>query len=86
MYEFDVSNNRFVGPFPSVVLEFSDVKYLDLRYNNFEGHLLEELFEKELDTLFLNDNKFTSNIPENFGNFPGLSGCFFQQQLHWLHS
>jgi hypothetical protein len=53
LYEFDVSNNRFVGSFPKVVLSMPALKYLDLRYNDFEGHLPPEVFEKELDALFL---------------------------------
>ncbi|KAH1030765.1 hypothetical protein J1N35_042939 [Gossypium stocksii] len=67
MHEFDVSNNRFVGVFPRVVLSWPSVKYLDLRFNNFEGCLPPELFEKDLDALFLNDNRFTCNIPETIG-------------------
>ncbi|KAG6496944.1 hypothetical protein ZIOFF_044824 [Zingiber officinale] len=68
LHEFDVSNNRFVGPFPKVVLQLSSLRYLDLRFNDFEGALPPELFDKDLDAIFLNDNRFTSGIPENFGN------------------
>lgn len=67
MHEFDVSNNWFVGDFPKVVLSWRSVKYIDLRFNNFEGCLPPELFEKDLDALFLNDNRFTCNIPETIG-------------------
>nr|KJB79255.1 hypothetical protein B456_013G040300 [Gossypium raimondii] len=67
MHEFDVSNNRFVGDFPKVVLSWPSVKFIDLRFNNFEGCLPPELFKKDLDALFLNDNRFTCNIPETIG-------------------
>lgn len=70
MHEFDVSNNRFVGPFPNVVLSWPDVKYFDLRFNDFEGQVPPELFKKELDAIFLNDNRFTSVIPESLGESP----------------
>lgn len=70
MHELDVSNNRFVGPFPTVVLEMHNLKFLDLRFNNFEGELPPELFDMNLDALFLNDNLFSSHIPENLGNSP----------------
>ncbi|GLT73572.1 hypothetical protein SLA2020_454200, partial [Shorea laevis] len=67
MYEFDASNNRFVGSFPTVVLTWQSLKYLDLRYNDFEGELPPKLFEKELDAVFLNNNRFTSTIPDTIG-------------------
>lgn len=70
MHELDVSNNRFVGPFLSVVLEMHNLKFLDIRFNNFQGELPPELFDMDLDALFLNDNLFTSHIPENLGNSP----------------
>lgn len=68
MYEFDISNNRFVGPFPSVTLSWPGIKYLDIRFNNFEDGLPSELFLRKFDALFLNDNWFTGNIPETIGN------------------
>ncbi|KAG0462585.1 hypothetical protein HPP92_021061 [Vanilla planifolia] len=45
-------------------------KYLDLRYNDFEGPLLVELFDKDLDAIFLNNNRFDSAIPDDIGNSP----------------
>ncbi|KAG6525695.1 hypothetical protein ZIOFF_015661 [Zingiber officinale] len=68
LYEIDVSNNRFVGPFPIVLVGLPSLRYIDLRYNDFEGPLPSELFDKQLDAIFLNSNRFTSGIPENFGN------------------
>ncbi|KAK3015133.1 hypothetical protein RJ639_006283 [Escallonia herrerae] len=70
IHEFDVSNNRFVGQFPNVVLSMPNLKYLDIRYNNFEGDLPPQLFDKALDALFLNDNRFASYIPDNLGKSP----------------
>ncbi|KAL2496855.1 Leucine-rich repeat (LRR) family protein [Forsythia ovata] len=67
LYELDLSNNRFVGPFPSVVLSLPTLKYLDLRYNEFEGKLPPELFSKNLDAIFVNNNRFTDVIPRNLG-------------------
>ncbi|KAH7517918.1 hypothetical protein FEM48_Zijuj09G0115200 [Ziziphus jujuba var. spinosa] len=68
MHEFDVSNNRLVGPFPKVVLQWPEVTYLDLRYNEFEGKLPPELFVKQFDAIFLNNNRFRSTIPVTLGN------------------
>ncbi|KAI4318383.1 hypothetical protein MLD38_032096 [Melastoma candidum] len=67
MHEFDISNNRFVGGFPKVVLTWPAVKFIDIRYNDFEGKLPPELFLKELDAIFLNNNRFTSTIPDTVG-------------------
>lgn len=67
LYELDLSNNRFVGPFPMVVLSLPSLRYLDLRYNEFEGSLPSQLFEKKLDAIFVNNNRFTSIIPSALG-------------------
>ncbi|XP_050204977.2 leucine-rich repeat extensin-like protein 4 [Mercurialis annua] len=63
LYELDLSNNRFVGGFPSPVLSLPMLGYLDLRYNEFEGTLPPELFQKKLDAIFVNNNRFTNVIP-----------------------
>ncbi|KAJ8544080.1 hypothetical protein K7X08_028591 [Anisodus acutangulus] len=68
--ELDLSNNRFVGGFPKVVLSLPSLKFLDLRFNDFEGPVPNKLFDKDLDALFLNDNRFRFGIPENLGNSP----------------
>ncbi|PRQ29292.1 putative leucine-rich repeat-containing, plant-type, leucine-rich repeat domain, L [Rosa chinensis] len=68
LHEFDISNNRFVGEFPKVVHCLPALRYLDIRYNDFEGCLPPELFNKDLDALFLNNNRFRCNIPETIGN------------------
>ncbi|XP_016499558.2 leucine-rich repeat extensin-like protein 4 [Nicotiana tabacum] len=68
LYELDLSNNRFVGPFPDVVLSLPSLKYLDLRYNEFEGPLPSQLFSKNLDAIFFNNNRLTSIIPSNLGS------------------
>ncbi|KAL4320175.1 hypothetical protein GQ457_18G011700 [Hibiscus cannabinus] len=70
LYELDVSNNRFAGKFPHVVLRMPSLKYLDLRFNDFEGKVPEALFEKELDAIFINHNRFGVALPENMGNSP----------------
>ncbi|CAK9317196.1 unnamed protein product [Citrullus colocynthis] len=67
LHELDISNNRFVGHFPKVVVRIPNLKYMDIKYNDFEGQLSPKLFTKEFDVIFLNNNRFTSYIPENFG-------------------
>ncbi|RLN27476.1 hypothetical protein C2845_PM05G15630 [Panicum miliaceum] len=68
LHELDVSNNRFVGAFPDVVLQIPVLKYLDIRFNDFDGALPPQLFEKDLDAIFVNSNRFVGSIPDNFGN------------------
>ncbi|KAK3040484.1 hypothetical protein RJ639_028769 [Escallonia herrerae] len=67
LFELDLSNNRFVGPFPYVVLSLPSIKYLDIRYNEFEGPLPPQLFNKNLDAIFVNNNRLTSIIPSSLG-------------------
>ncbi|CAO2162439.1 unnamed protein product [Urochloa humidicola] len=68
LYELDASNNRFVGPFPAAVLGVDKLSYLDIRFNDFEGPIPLELFLRNHDAVFLNDNRFTSGIPGTIGN------------------
>ncbi|KAI5652506.1 hypothetical protein M9H77_29693 [Catharanthus roseus] len=67
LFELDLSSNRFVGPFPSVVLKLPTLQFLDLRYNEFEGPLPSDLFNKNFDAVFVNNNRFSSVIPTNIG-------------------
>ncbi|GJN05282.1 hypothetical protein PR202_ga22899 [Eleusine coracana subsp. coracana] len=75
LYEFDVSNNRFVGPFPTVVLGVPKLSYLDIRFNDFDGPIPPELFRKPYDAIFLNNNRFSSGIPETIGKSKGHGDC-----------
>ncbi|KAI6681816.1 hypothetical protein NL676_035697 [Syzygium grande] len=70
LFELDLSNNRFAGKFPAVVLRLPSLKFLDLRFNEFEGTVPKELFDKDLDAVFINDNRFRFELPDNFGNSP----------------
>ncbi|KAI3781850.1 hypothetical protein L2E82_11877 [Cichorium intybus] len=70
LYELDLSNNRFAGKFPYVVLKLPMLKFLDLRFNEFEGSVPKELFDKDLDAIFINHNRFLFELPDNFGNSP----------------
>ncbi|XP_019052652.1 PREDICTED: pollen-specific leucine-rich repeat extensin-like protein 3 [Nelumbo nucifera] len=81
LYEFDVSNNRLVGPFPMPVTAMPALKYLDLRYNDFEGSIPPELFDMDLDAVFLNNNRFQNEIPENLGNSPASVIVFANNRL-----
>ncbi|KAL3829944.1 hypothetical protein ACJIZ3_018746 [Penstemon smallii] len=68
--ELDLSNNHFSGPFPTAVLYIQSLLYLDLRFNTFSGQIPEDLFNKKLDAIFLNNNLFEGELPENLGNSP----------------
>ncbi|KAI3809531.1 hypothetical protein L1987_25508 [Smallanthus sonchifolius] len=61
LFELDISNNRFAGKFPYVVLKLPELKVLDLRFNEFEGIVPKELFDKDLDAIFINHNLFGSS-------------------------
>ncbi|XP_047310676.1 leucine-rich repeat extensin-like protein 4 [Impatiens glandulifera] len=68
--ELDLSNNHFSGQFPISVLYIPNLLYLDLRFNFFYGSIPEDLFNKNLDAIFLNNNQFSGEIPSNLGNSP----------------
>ncbi|GER41746.1 leucine-rich repeat/extensin [Striga asiatica] len=70
LFELDLSNNRFVGGFPRVLLNLPSLKFLDLRFNEFEGPVPPEVFDKDLDAVFLNHNRFQFSLPPNLGNSP----------------
>lgn len=70
LYELDLSNNKLSGPFPSGVLAATNLTFVDLRFNQFSGTLPSELFEMDLDVLFLNDNAFSGLIPDSIGSTP----------------
>ncbi|CAK9152789.1 unnamed protein product [Ilex paraguariensis] len=68
--ELDLSNNHFSGPFPTTTLLIPNLLYLDLRFNNFSGPIPEDLFNKRLDAIFLNNNQFDGQIPQSLENTP----------------
>ncbi|CAK9328271.1 unnamed protein product [Citrullus colocynthis] len=70
LQELDLSNNLFSGPFPIPTLYIPNLVYLDLRFNDFFGPIPEDLFNKKLDAIFLNNNHFEGELPQNLGNSP----------------
>ncbi|KAH6823496.1 Leucine-rich repeat family protein [Perilla frutescens var. hirtella] len=65
LYELDISNNRFSGPFPTAILAMDGLSFLDIRFNSFSGSVPPQLFSKNLDLLFLNNNNFMTRLPDN---------------------
>ncbi|KAF2173386.1 hypothetical protein M409DRAFT_48371 [Zasmidium cellare ATCC 36951] len=64
LFELDLSNNHLTGNFPLSVLS-APLTFLDLRFNELQGELPDDLFTKtDMDTIFLNDNNFSGKIPE----------------------
>lgn len=61
--ELDLSNNQFSGTFPASTLFIPNLLYLDLRFNSFSGEIPDEVFERNLDAIFLNNNQFEGQIP-----------------------
>ncbi|GAB4838973.1 hypothetical protein Ancab_028506, partial [Ancistrocladus abbreviatus] len=68
--ELDLSNNQFSSSFASVMLLMPNLIYLDLRFNFFSRKLPQELFNKKLDVIFLNNNQFEGQLPQHLGNSP----------------
>ncbi|KAL0558451.1 hypothetical protein IC582_003023 [Cucumis melo] len=81
LQELDLSNNLFSGPFPIQALYIPNLMYLDLRFNDFHGPIPEDLFNKKLDAIFLNNNHFEGEIPQNLGNSPASIMNFGHNRL-----
>ncbi|KAL8473039.1 hypothetical protein ACS0TY_030040 [Phlomoides rotata] len=72
LYELDLSNNKLSGSFPLSVLKATNLTFLDLRFNFLTGVVPPQVFQLDLDVLFLNNNIFTGKIPETLGKTPSL--------------
>lgn len=74
LYELDLSNNKLSGPFPRGALTANQLTFLDIRYNAFTGPIPAEVFTTfpQIEALFLNNNKFSGELPNSIGAFPGL--------------
>ncbi|CAI9777750.1 unnamed protein product [Fraxinus pennsylvanica] len=68
LYELDISNNLFSGPFPTAILGMDSLSFLDIRFNLFTGSVPSQLFTKDLDALFINNNNFMTRLPDNIGS------------------
>lgn len=72
LYELDISNNKFSGPFPAAVLSIAGLSFLDIRFNFFTGAVPPQIFSQALDALFINNNDFMQQLPDNLGSTPVL--------------
>ncbi|CAK9152707.1 unnamed protein product [Ilex paraguariensis] len=68
LYELDISNNQFSGSFPTAILGMNSLSFLDIRFNFFTGSVPPQLFMKDLDVLFINNNNFMQKLPDNIGS------------------
>ncbi|KAI3748953.1 hypothetical protein L6452_12416 [Arctium lappa] len=71
-----LGRNELVGSIPTWFgRELSDLRSLDLRSNNFDGNIPQELcYLTKIRILDLADNNLSGNIPRCFNNFSVLSG------------
>lgn len=72
LYELDISNNDLSGTFPMSILGMQDLSFLDIRFNKFEGQIPHDIFNRKVDSLFINNNNFAQQIPENIGSTPAI--------------
>ncbi|CAI0546278.1 unnamed protein product [Linum tenue] len=87
-----LSSNQITGKLPSQQLKFPRLSTIDLSSNKFEGPL--PMWSTNASILYLQDNKFSGSIPENFGKLmPRLQKVYLSQnQLVgeipdcWYHS
>ncbi|KAJ1393504.1 Leucine-rich repeat-containing N-terminal, plant-type [Sesbania bispinosa] len=72
---FHINTNRFCGTVPHKFDKLKLLFELDLSNNRFRrevpgGAVPRELFDKDLDAIFINANRFVFDLPDNFGNSP----------------
>jgi hypothetical protein len=70
-FELDLSK-KLSGSFPQEILGAKKLTYLDLRFNSSSGAVPPELFTLDMDTIFLNNNYFDQNLPDNIGATPAI--------------
>ncbi|XP_010479447.1 PREDICTED: leucine-rich repeat extensin-like protein 3 [Camelina sativa] len=72
LFELDLSNNKLTGDFPTNVLKGTNLTFLDLRFNTFSGSVPPQVFNLDLDVLFINNNNLVQNLPSNLGSITAL--------------
>ncbi|CAI0546284.1 unnamed protein product [Linum tenue] len=73
-----LSSNQITGKLPSQQLKFPRLSTIDLSSNKFEGPL--PMWSTNASILYLQDNKFSGSIPENFGKLmPRLQKVYLSQ-------
>ncbi|XVE94952.1 hypothetical protein REPUB_Repub02eG0054100 [Reevesia pubescens] len=60
---FHANSNNF-----SAVLGMKGLTFLDIRFNFFTGSVPAQIFTQDLDALFINNNNFMIQLPDNIGN------------------
>lgn len=86
LFELDLSNNKLSGEFPSSVLKATNLTFLDLRFNSFSGSVPSQVFNLDLDVLFINDNNLVQRLPENLGSITALYLTFANNRSQKLHT
>ena len=71
-YGLDLSNKELTGSFPYEVLAPKQLTFLDLRFNNFHDKVPPQVFNLDVDVLFINNNYFYDTLPSNLGSTPAL--------------
>ncbi|KAF3435448.1 hypothetical protein FNV43_RR22537 [Rhamnella rubrinervis] len=81
-YELDLSNNKLTGDFPREVVGASKLTFLDLRFNSFSGSVPPQVFNLDVDVLFINNNNFATTLPDNLGSTPALYLTFAKNKFY----
>lgn len=72
LWQLELYNNSLVGEIPKGFGNLSNLAYFDASTNYLEGDLSELRFLSNLISLQLFENRFSGNVPEEFGDFKYL--------------
>lgn len=88
LFFLDLGRNQLIGTIPEDMERFVGLRHLHLDHNQFKGSLPEtfpEIGNGQLETISINDNQFTGQIPGKFEFIDKLGKHFWIEITNFVH-